>query len=194
MHISTQAVACTSRAEVYLSDRLYGIFIPILFSFSCMALLREEFIPLDNFQHGSSNFQNTCFVAVVANLRHVLPPVMQAVRSYTWKEYINEVRRMQEGRYAYTLEHHGQHDAADLLGDILPHPAEFGIELAVTKGVECCAFEETRAEYVPMIVLVLPGEPGGQHRLEELVEAYCSPDGTLWKAFFFLETIFSMLF
>ena len=36
---------------------------------SLMPLLREGFVPLFNFQHGDVNFQNTCFIAVVANLR-----------------------------------------------------------------------------------------------------------------------------
>ena len=37
---------------------------------SLMPLLRAEFVPLFNFQRGDVNFENTCFIAVVANLRH----------------------------------------------------------------------------------------------------------------------------
>ena len=47
---------------------------------SLMPVLREEFAPLFNFQHGDVNFENTCFIAVVANLRHILQPVMESVR------------------------------------------------------------------------------------------------------------------
>ena len=75
-------------------------------------LLRGEFVPLHNFQPGDVNFRNTCFIAVVANLRHVLQPVMKAVRQYKWKDYINLVRTSWEGEYIYALEHDGQHDAA----------------------------------------------------------------------------------
>ena len=59
--------------------------------------LRGEFVPLQNFQPGDVNFRNTCFIAVVANLRHVLQPVMEAVRQYKWKDYINLVRTSWEG-------------------------------------------------------------------------------------------------
>ena len=37
--------------------------------------LRGEFVPLQIFQLGDVNFRNTCFIAVVANLRHVSQPV-----------------------------------------------------------------------------------------------------------------------
>ena len=62
-----------------------------------MGFLRGEFVPLQNFQPGDVNFRNTCFIAVVANLRHVLQLVMQAVRQYKWKDYINLVRTSWEG-------------------------------------------------------------------------------------------------
>ena len=84
-----------------------------------MLLLHEEFVPLFNFQHGDVNFRNTCFIAVVANLRHVLQPVMETVRAYSWKEYISLVRTSPHARYSYGPIHNGQHDAAELLGGIL---------------------------------------------------------------------------
>ena len=101
-----------------------------------MSLLRNEWVPLKNFQPGGINFENSCFIAVVANLRHILKPVMQSVREYTWKDYINLVRTNWNGQYSYALEHHGQHDAAEFLGPILhEHAARFGIEMCVTKQV-----------------------------------------------------------
>ena len=104
-----------------------------------MSLLREEFVPLFNFQAGNVNFQNTCFIAVVANMRHVLLPVMEEVRQHTWKEYIIRVRTSWHGEYSYGPGHHGQHDAADLLGDVLhDHTARFGVEVCVTRQVSEC--------------------------------------------------------
>ena len=132
-----------------------------------MSLLRDEWMPLENFQPGGHNFENTCFIAVVANLRHILKPVMQSVRQYTWKDYINLVRTNWNGQYSYAFEHHGQHDAAELLGAILhQHAASFGIQMCVTRRVFCpcetCAGDyTTRLEYLPMIVLVLPDEERG---------------------------------
>ena len=97
-----------------------------------MVFLRGKFDPLHNFQLGNVNFLNSGFIAVVANLRHVLQPVMQAVRQYGWKDYINLVRTRWEGEYSYALEHNGQHDAAELLGAILhEYASRFGVELCV---------------------------------------------------------------
>ena len=104
-----------------------------------MSLLRDEFVPLFNFQAGNVNFQNTCFIAVAANMRHVLLPVMEEVRQYTWKEYIMHVRTSWHGEYSYGPGHNGQHDAADLLGDVLhDDTARFGVVVCVTKQVSEC--------------------------------------------------------
>ena len=83
--------------------------------FSLTPLLREEFAPLFNFQYGDVNSQNTYFIAVVANLRQVLQPVMDTARQYRWKDYVNRVRTSWHGKYTYGPGHHGQHDAAELL-------------------------------------------------------------------------------
>ena len=124
-----------------------------------MSLLRDEFVPLFNFQAGNVNFQNTCFIAVVANMRHVLLPVMEEVRQYTWKEYIMHVRTSWHGEYNYGPCHNGQHDAADLLGDILhDHTARCGVEGCVTKQVSECNHCTERLEYLTMIVRSLPNK------------------------------------
>ena len=126
-----------------------------------MALLGKDFVPLANFQDGDENFRNICFIAVVANLRHVLNPVMQSVQQYTWKEYINLVRTSWDGEYSYALEHDGQHDAAELLGALLhQHASTFGIELCKTKQLFDCNHYTERLEYLAMLVLVLPNEEG----------------------------------
>ena len=84
-----------------------------------MSFLREEFVPLQNFQPGHVNLENTCFIAVVANLRHILQPVMEFVREYNWNDVIHLVRRSYNGEYRHGPGHNGQHDAAELLGSIL---------------------------------------------------------------------------
>ena len=127
-----------------------------------MALLRKDFVALKNFPLGNENFRNTCFIAVVANVRHVLQPVMQAVQNKKWNDYVNLVRSTWDGQYSYAPEHDGQHDAAELLGAILhEHASRFGLEVCVcvTKTVFCEFNHYTqRLEHVAMIVLVLPND------------------------------------
>ena len=97
-----------------------------------MSLSRKDFVPLKNFQLVNENFRNTCFIAVVANLRNVLEPVMQAVQNKNWNDYVNLVRTAWDGQYSYAPEHDGQHDAAELLGAILhAHASRFGCEVCV---------------------------------------------------------------
>ena len=140
-----------------------------------MSLLRGDFVPLNNFQPGNVNFQNTCFIAVVANLRHILQPVMKEVRQYKWKDYIHRVRTSWHGEYSYGPGHHGQHDAAELLGDILhDYTSRFGVELCVTKQVFECNHCTERLEYLAMIVLSLPHEEG-RFTLRALRDNYFAP-------------------
>ena len=97
------------------------------------------FVPLPNFVPGDDNFRNTCFIAVVANLRHVLHPVMKEVRQHRWLKYIHRVRTSWRGAYRHGPGHNGQHDAAELLGDILhDHRSRFGVEMCVTKQIFEC--------------------------------------------------------
>ena len=112
-----------------------------------MSLLSEGFVPLFRETTGDVNFQNTCFIAAVANLRHVLQPVMEAVRQYKWKEYINHVRTSWHGEYSDAPGHNGQHDAAELLGDILhDHTSSYGVEMCVATHVYECNHYKERLE------------------------------------------------
>ena len=140
-----------------------------------MAQLREEFVPLHNFQPGDVNFNNTCFIAVVANLRHVLQPVMDVVRQYTWNEYINHVRSNWNGKYRVGEGHNGQHDAAELLGDIIHcNASRSGVELYVSKVVYECNHCIERVENLSMIVLTLPSRRG-RFTLRSLRDDYFAP-------------------
>ena len=75
--------------------------------------LCEGFAPLHNFVCGHVDLQNTCCSAVVANLRHVLLPVMQEVREHRWLKYIHRVRTSWRGAYRHDPGHDGQHNAAE---------------------------------------------------------------------------------
>ena len=119
------------------------------------------FVPLFNFQPGSDNFRNTCFIAAVANLRHVLHPVMNHVEDFNWKDYINFVRSSWNQKYEFAPGHNGQHDAAELLGNILhDHTSRHGVELCVTRVIYECGHWKERLETAPMIILSLPPEEG----------------------------------
>ena len=140
------------------------------------SVLSEDYAPLYNFQPGSNDFRNTCFIAVVANLRHVLTPVMALTRRHTWKEFIVFVRRVwEEGKYAFAPEHDGQDDAAELLGDIL-HGTEswYGVEISVTTQLYGCNHNWERVHRLPMIVLQFR-QQRGCFQLQELVNDYVTP-------------------
>ena len=140
-----------------------------------MSLLRQGFVPLCRETIGDVNFQNTCFIAAVANLRHVLQPVMEAVQQYRWREYVHHVRTSGHGEYGCGPGHNGQHDAADLLGDILHgHTSRCGVELCVSKEVFECNHYTERLEYASMITLSLPHEEG-RFTLHDLRGNYFAP-------------------
>ena len=84
-------------------------------------LVGWEFIPLPNFQPGHSDYRNTCIIAVVTNLRGLIPAVNEVLQLSvrTWKETIRAVRAKWGQKYAHNLDFHGQDDARELLGDIL---------------------------------------------------------------------------
>ena len=137
--------------------------------------LRGAFVPLVNFQPGSLNFQNTCFIAAVANMRHVLEPVMESVQDYNWKDYINFVRSNWNQKYEFAPGHNGQHDAAELLGDILyDHRFRFGVELCVCRQIFHCNHYRERSEHLSMIVLSLPIETGN-FSIRRLRDDYFTP-------------------
>ena len=81
----------------------------------------SNFIPLRNFQPGNDSYRNTCFIAVVVNLRGLIPAIDQvlALRRRTWKETVLAVRGKWDKKYGYTEEFGGQDDPAELLADIL---------------------------------------------------------------------------
>ena len=140
-----------------------------------MSLLRENFVPLYNFQAGNDNFKNTCFIAVVANLRHVLQPVMESVQQYNWKDYINYVRSNWNAKYEFAPEHNGQHDAAELLGDIMfAHRFLFGVEVCVCRQIYECNHIRERSDHLAMIVLSLPIQRG-RFTLRRLRDDYFTP-------------------
>ena len=124
-------------------------------------------------------FRNTCFIAVVAQLRHLLQPVMESVRQYRWNDYIMFVRSMSNQKYGYTTpdQGDGQHDAAELLGDILhEYASDFGVEIRKnTVMYECNCNDSTESvECLAMIVLPLPPAEG-RYRLSDLQDTYFSP-------------------
>ena len=123
-------------------------------------LVGSEFIPLPNFQPDHSDSRNTCFIAVVVNLRSLLPAINDVLHlnQRSWKETITEVRARWVQKYEYTLEFQGQHDAAELLGDILwEAPAYRWSEKKTTTFYECR--HSTEMEHLlSMVALSLPEE------------------------------------
>ena len=82
----------------------------------------EVFFPLPNFQAGDVDFMNTCFIAVIVNLRYLIPAVFSVLglKSLSWMQVIKLVRGSKwHGKYGFDTHSRGQHDAAELLGDIL---------------------------------------------------------------------------
>ncbi len=138
-------------------------------------VLSEDYVPLYNFQLGSNDFRNTCFIAAVANLRHVLQPVMEITRRRTWKDFIIFARNEWKGKYAFAPEHDGQHDAAELLGDILHGTASwYGVEISVTTQIFGCNHNWETVRRLPMIVLQFR-EQRDCFELQELIDDYVTP-------------------
>ena len=145
---------------------------------SSSLLHAAEFIRLDNFLPGhGSDFSNTCFIAVVANLRHLLCPVHQQISQYTWTELVNYVRQeMRDDRMNLRFssrDGNGQHDAADLLSEFLATAPinTFGTRILKVKYITCCERTLEMSETLPMIVLVLPPE-SGEYWLHTLIQEY----------------------
>ena len=84
-------------------------------------LVGLDFIPLPNFQSGYSDYEITCFIVVVINLRGLIPAVHEVLQlsEHSWKETTRAVRGKWRQKYAHTLEFRGYDDAAELLGGIL---------------------------------------------------------------------------
>ena len=90
-------------------------------------LVGWEFITLPNFQPDHSDDRNTCVIAVVVNLRSLLPAINDVLHlsERSWKETIRAVRTKWGQKYSHTLGLQGQDDAAELLGNILWEAAAY---------------------------------------------------------------------
>ena len=107
--------------DKFWQDHLYNALSVVADSAGVGRLVGNGFISLPNFQSGDIRFSNTCSIAVVVNLRNLIPDIARFLdlQNSTWKEAIKVVRAMWNSKYSYREDHGGQHDAAELLGDIL---------------------------------------------------------------------------
>ena len=145
---------------------------------SHLLLHGTEFIELRNFLPlPGRDFRNTCFVAVVANLRHLLYPVRLETSKRTWTQLVTFVRRELRNAKAELLfsatDGEGQHDAAELLGEFLsavPNTT-FGTRIRKTKYNSCCDQTVVTFETLHMIVLGLP-PASGEYSLRTLIQYY----------------------
>ena len=134
----------------------------------------EVFLPLPNFQPGDVDFMNTCFIAVIVNLRYLIPAVFTVLglSSLSWKQVIKMVRRTKwDGKYGYDNQYRGQHDAAELLGDILWEVPD--CKLLFKKSITylgCHHFVEVDRE-LSMIALTLPPDEKSSS-ISELFDAF----------------------
>lgn len=143
-----------------------------------VSLQGTEFMELRNFMPGRGpDFRNTCFVAVVANLRHLLRPVHSVTSKLTWTQFVTFVRQSLRDRSGQLLfsasDGSGQHDAAALLGEFLsavPN-SSFGTRIRKTKKTSCCGPMEDAFETLHMIVLALPLEVC-EYSLKSLIDYY----------------------
>ena len=138
----------------------------------------KEFVELTNFlPKRGRDFHNTCFIAVVANLRHLLTPVQQQISHFTWIELVNFVRQqMRDDRSNLRFssrDGNGQHDAADLLSEFLATAPRntFGTRISNIKYMLCCERHNEISETLPMIVLTLPSD-SDEHSLHTLIQFY----------------------
>ena len=142
--------------------------------------LEEDFVPLENFmKEGGPDFANTCFIAVVANLRHVLPPVMKFMKehNHTWASFVTYSRTLRDKNQALKFgsgDGNGQHDATELLGAIIPADPMIsgsGVQIKKRRRVFCCNEANESEEFQAMLPLVFPEEQH-EYRLQELLEYY----------------------
>ena len=143
-----------------------------------MASLLHDFVPLPNFQD-DADFANTCFIAVVANLRHVLPPVMNFMteHKHTWTSFVTYARILRDKKGALKFgsrDGNGQHDATELLGAIIPaDPLGLGsgVQILKLRTVSCCGRDPAVEEFQAMLPLIFPIERR-EYRLKELLDHY----------------------
>ena len=143
-----------------------------------LLLKATQFMELRNFLPARGrDFRNTCFIAVVANLRHLLRPVHLETSKRTWTELVTFVRQemrndRSELRFSAS-DGTGQHDAALLLSEFLGNVPNttFGTRIRKTKYMSCCDQTEDTFETLPMIVLMLP-PASGEYSLRTLIQYY----------------------
>ena len=148
-------------------------------------LTEGGFIPLVNFlPEGGQDFENTCFIAVVANLRQVLPPVMEVIREkkHTWESFVRFCRtQIVDEKLALKFgseDGNGQHDATELLGAIVPADptgSGSGVQISKRRVVFCCNDAFTKEEFQAMLPLMFPPDKK-EYKLKELLEVYQDPE------------------
>ena len=123
-----------------------------------VSLVGNEFIPLPNFLPNDVRFRNTCFIAAVLNLRTLLPDIARVLELHnlTWEEAIKTIRAKWENKYSYTEEHGGQHDAAELLADILYEAEDYRFLVKRKTYIGRCDHTWTTQVRLPMLVLSIP--------------------------------------
>ena len=142
--------------------------------------LLEDFVPLHNFlaDYGE-DFANTCFIAVIANLRNVLPPVKKFLveHRHSWSSFVTYTRTLADEKHALKFgskDGNGQHDATELLGAILPSDPTifgYGVQIKKVKTVSCCNQVTENDEFQAMLPLLFPEEKK-EYRLAELLQYY----------------------
>ena len=144
------------------------------------SLLHAAFVPLHNFlPEGGRDFANTCFIAVVANLRHVLPPVMKFMNEHkhTWASFVTYSRALRDEKHALKFgsrDGNGQHDATELLGAIIPADplgCGSGVQILKLRTVSCCGSDREVEEFQAMLPLIFP-QRRREYRITELLDHY----------------------
>ena len=71
---------------------------------------------------GGRDFENTCFIAAVANLRHVLPRVMQLMteRKHTWESFVTFSTTLRDDKHALKFGSEDGNDRALVLVPVIP--------------------------------------------------------------------------
>ena len=149
------------------------------------SLLQSEFVPLHNLDYARGiDFEHTCFIAVVANLRHVLPPVMKFMNEgrHTWPSFVTYSRSIRDRHHALKFgsqDGNGQHDATELLGAIIPADPTIdgsGVRIMKHRYLWCCNPDiPPDPEFQAMLPVVFP-EERREYSLKELLEHYQEPE------------------
>ena len=140
------------------------------------SLQDPEFVPLANFQQGSLSYRNTCFIAVVINLRGLIPAIDEVLglSALTWKETIAIVRAKWGNKYAYTDEFNGQDDAAELLGDLLWDAPAYRLSCKKTIKYHQCQHVTESQQSLCMLVLSMPEQEVFSY-VSDLLKRYMEP-------------------